>query len=110
MIVAFTFELGVRVFMKDAQHCRGSRPRHFVILEQIASQCPAGVQKSYLLNGLDQPVMEMALTDEEPAYRPMSAAALEEHLRWQTEEGRAHDALVDERIARHRRSDLNPEP
>ena len=81
--VAFEFDIGELVFFSDAQHTRGHRPKQFCVTERLAQECHGGVQKLYRLSGTDPRQMhpEIALTREEPAYRPVSSEQLADELR-----------------------------
>ncbi len=78
----FEFEIGELVFVKSATHIKGSRPKQFLILERVIQQCHGGIQLMYLLDVPDLPLRpEIALTREEPAYRPVSAAEQKDTFR-----------------------------
>ena len=75
--VTFEFEIGELVFIKSATHIIGSRPKRFLILERVVQQCHGGIQLMYLLDVPNLPLRpEIALTREEPAYRPVSLEQL----------------------------------
>lgn len=75
LIVEFKFEIGDVVFFRTASHSDGNRPRQFLVEEQQAHRCCGGVQLFYKLEGEQLPAPEIALTTEEPPYRPMAEAA-----------------------------------
>ena len=77
----FELEIGELVFFKGAQHTCRSRPIQFCITEQLAQVCHGGVQKLYRLSGKDDWHPEIALTRDEPAYRPVSVEEREDELR-----------------------------
>ncbi len=74
LTVDFRFALGTLVFCRGAQHTDYHRPKHFVVLEQVARRCHGGVQLSYVLDDHNGMVAEVALTEDEPPYRPPSDA------------------------------------
>ena len=79
--VTFEFEIGELVFFRGAQHTMGSRPRQFCIVTRYAQECPNGVQKLYQLDSDGNNFhLEVALTRDEPEYRPVSAGQLKEEL------------------------------
>jgi hypothetical protein len=93
------FEVGELVYPRSALHCDGQRPRRFVIVERYVQQCHGGVQKLYRLHGVDgNLVSEVALTREEPEYRPLSEGYIEAQL---AAEARAEEAR-DERWNRRK--------
>lgn len=79
--VEFRFALGVSVYFKHAAHDRACRPNQFVVVERIAQECAGGLQKLYRFSGDTNTYSEIALTVEEPPYRPMTKAHLQERLR-----------------------------
>ena len=76
----FEFEISELVFFKGTQHNRNCRPNQFCVTERIAQECHGGIQRMYRLSGTDPHLLhpEIALTREEPPYRPASPAMHEE--------------------------------
>ena len=79
----FEFEIGELVFFKGTQHNRSCRPNQFCVTERLAQECHGGIQKMYRLSGTDPHLLhpEIALTREEPAYRPVSGAEQKDTFR-----------------------------
>ena len=82
--VEFKFEIGDIVFFRSAQHDKGNRPRPFCIVERLAQQCHADTQRLYVLACNSGFVPEVALSLEEPSYRPVTVAELDDRdrVRW----------------------------
>lgn len=76
LTVTFEFEVGAELFFKTAQHTGSHRPMRFVVVSQVAERCSGGTQLFYRLCNRKDPVAEIALTRDEPVYRPPS----EEHI------------------------------
>lgn len=73
------FEVGELVFFRASQHVQDVRPRQFCIVERFAAEYHHGFQRFYRLATLgDELYPEVALTREEPAYRPAVSAMVEE--------------------------------
>jgi len=90
----FKFELGDMVYIRGSQHIAGCRPTHFVVCERIAQECHGGVQQFYKMLGWTGAVSEIALTVEEPAFRPQSDAELADRERTLLEDLKTHDKYV----------------
>lgn len=86
--VDFEFEIGELVFVKSALHADGVRPKYFVIIERLAQQCSGGIQRLYKLAGEEGVVPEIALTRDEPPYRPPSDAEMTQRQRQRQAEQR----------------------
>lgn len=84
--VEFAFEIGDLVYIRGADYTVSVRPNQFVILERSAQECHAGIQRCYKLLEMSSWVPEIALTYDEPAYRPASDAWLADRLRVQAAE------------------------
>lgn len=87
----FEFRLGELVFFRGASHFAGQRPRQFVVTEQVLQVCHGGQQCCYRLCSLDAIVPEIALSRDEPPYRPKTADAL-------ADEARLQAALTESRL------------
>lgn len=79
--VQFEFELGDLVYFRGSANDGGQRPTAFVIVEQIAQKCSGGVQQLYKLSGETSYHSELALTKDEPPYRPMPEGAIHDRQR-----------------------------
>ena len=77
----FQFEMGALVYIRGSSHTAGLRPVQFVVIERIAQECNGGIQRMYLLAGEAKPYSELALTLEEPPYRPMPEEAMKDRER-----------------------------
>jgi len=81
LTVEFKFQIGELVYVRGSMYGEGRRPRQFVILERIAQECPVGVQLQYKLHDVAGFMLEIALTRDEPPYRPETDAWLADRLR-----------------------------
>lgn len=75
--VEFEFEIGEIVFFKAADHNSAVRPRTYQIMERLAQECHGGIQRAYVLVGSREWVPELALSREEPLYRPESQQTID---------------------------------
>ena len=79
--IDWKYELGELVYVRGATHTAIARPKCFVVIEQIASQCSGGLQLAYRFCNWSGPVPEIALCREEPPYQPESQQGVEDQCR-----------------------------
>ncbi len=82
------YEIGQFVFFRDALHNEVSQPTPHTIVERFAQECRGGVQELYKLARDSALYSEVALTDKEPPYVPLSEARIADIIR-----------LADKRLA-----------
>lgn len=92
LTVSFVYEIGDIVFFRASQHCAGSRPKPFLITERVAQECHGGVQQLYRMDGRPDLVSEVALSHDEPPYRPMVPAAVDDGIKSEAQAALARDA------------------
>lgn len=97
----FKFSIGDAVFIKSALHTAGNRPKQFVVYEQLAQRCDGGIQFLYKLVGWQGDLPEIALTAEEPPYRPESLELFADRKRIALCDGETRDEISKTRQARY---------
>jgi len=79
-VATFRYEIGGLVFFRAAQHTAGHRPKRFCVIGRIAEERAGGIEMFYRLEEWRHPVPAVALTCEEPPFRPRCVADLAEVL------------------------------
>lgn len=74
--VYFEFEIGEMLFFKNSVHLIGIRPKQYIVHERVAQECHAGIQQMYRLIGVETLVPEIALSRDEPPFRPTTQEEL----------------------------------